>query len=191
MSSYKDVFRHQPHDFTASLAMSHSASDWTGWESLYRSYFPNLVGLHEHRQDGHHQRAGIDRSLVLDNGKVLYIDEKVRGRNKYTGVVYEDILLEYLSDRDRKAPGWVCKPLQADYIAYLIAPLGLCYLLPVLQLQLAWTRHGSGWMERYPICQAINSRWTTMNVAVPVDVLYPAIGGCLRAQFDPWEVVDG
>lgn len=179
-----------PHDFASSLAMSHKAADWSGWEPLYRSYFPTMLACHDHRQDGHHQRAGIDRSIVLDNAKILYVDEKVRGRNKKTGQVYSDILLEYLSDRERLIPGWVCKPLQADYIAYLIAPLGICHLLPVLQLQLAWTRHGADWRDRYRLCEARNNGWTTVSVPIPIDVLYPAIGGGLRAQFEPWELTE-
>src|SRR5690554_2191751 len=127
--------------------MSHGASDWPGWLELYQQYFQNVIGIHDHRQDGDHQRNGIDRSVVLSNAKVIYVDEKVRGRNKITGKVYDDILLEVLSDKARVVPGWVCKPLQADYIAYLIAPLGVCHLLPVLQLQLAWSRCGREWTK--------------------------------------------
>ena len=100
--------------------------------------------------------------------------------------MYDDILLEVLSDKARVTPGWVNKPLQADFIAYLIAPLGVCHLLPVLQLQLAWTRNRHRWTERYGSREARNRGWVTVSVPVPVEVLYPAIGGGLRARFDPW-----
>lgn len=175
------------HDFHESLAMSHRASDWAGWLDLYRDFFPNLIGLHDHRQDGEHQRAGVDRSVVLSNSRMILIDEKVRGRNRKTGRVYRDVLLEVLSDKERIEPGWVCKPVRADYIAYLIAPLGVCYLLPVLQLQLAWSRHGQQWRKDYGIREAFNKSWTTVNVPVPVDILFPAIGAGLRGTFDPWD----
>lgn len=176
------------HEFAPSLAMSHRAADWPGWLELYRAHFPTMVGCWDHRQDGDHQRAGIDRSILLANSKQILIDEKVRGRNKTTGRVYADILLETLSDRDRQTPGWIVKPLRADYIAYLIAPLGICYLLPVLQLQLAWSRYGDQWTAEYQTREARNNGWTTINVPVPANVLYPAIGSCLRSAFQPWEV---
>ncbi len=89
-----------------------------------------------------HQRNGIDRSIVLQNGKTIWIDEKARGKNKITGKVYTDIALEFLSDEAQKTPGWVCKPLLCDYINYAIIPLGRAYLLPVQQLQTAWNRYG-------------------------------------------------
>lgn len=177
----------EPHDFNKSLAMSHAHSVWPGWEPLYREFFPSMIGLHYHGQDGDHQRAGIDRSVVLSNAKTIWIDEKVRGRNR-NGQVYDDILLEVFSDEQRKTLGWACKPLQADYIAYLIAPLGVCHLLPVLQLQLAWTRHGTAWAQTYGWRRAQNRSWVTASVPVPVEVLYPAIGSGLRGRFDPWEV---
>jgi len=175
------------HDFRESLNMSHRAADWPGWASLYKRFFPTMIGFHDHRQDGDHQRAGIDRSVVLEHAKTIWIDEKVRGRNRKTGLVYDDILLELFSDVDRQSLGWVVKPLQCDYIAYLIAPLGRCYLLPVLQLQLAWSRHGQRWQKDYGHRHAQNPGWTTVSVPVPVMVLMPAIGGALRGTFDPWE----
>lgn len=178
------------HLFEDSLAMSHAAADWPGWSPLYREFFPTLVGVHDHRQDGDHQRAGIDRSVVLSNAKTIWIDEKVRGRNKRTGKVYDDVLLEVLSNKERDVSGWVNKQIQADYIAYLIAPLGVCYLLPVLQMQLAWGRNGKVWTRQYGEREARNRDWTTVSVPVPVEVLYPAMGAGLRARFDPWEVDD-
>jgi len=175
------------HDFHTSLAMSHRASDWPGWEPLYREFFPTFAGMCDHRQDGDHQRLGIDRSITLANAKIILVDEKVRGRNN-NGNVYEDILLEVMSDKDRRTPGWVRKPLQADYIAYLIAPLGICHLLPVLQLQLAWERHGDKWTHENGTREARNTRWTTVNVPVDVNVLYQAIGNGLHRSFTSWEV---
>lgn len=178
----------KPHNFTESLARSHNAADWPGWEGIYRKAFPDFAAMIDHRQDGLHQRQGIDRSIVLANSKQLLVDEKVRGRNARTGRVYEDIALEYWSDEARSIPGWVCKPLLADYIAYAILPLGRCYLLPVLQLQAAWKKHKDNWIGQYPRISAQNRGWTTISVGVPVRVLFPAIGSCLRVQFEPLEL---
>ena len=175
------------HDFAESLAASHSASDLPIWEEIYRASFLGFSTMVDHRQDGEHQRAGIDRSVILENSKQILIDEKVRWRNAITGKVYDDIALEYWSNQERKVPGWVCKPLRADYIAYAIAPLGKCYLLPVMQLQLAWDRCGEYWIEQFHSVKAKNNGYTTVSVGVPVADVFREIGGALRARFQPVE----
>lgn len=179
------------HSFTQSLAASHAAEDLPFWLETYRAAFPGMIGMHNHRADGDHQRQGIDRSIVLDNSKQILIDEKVRWRNKKTGEVYSDIALEYLSDKQRNTPGWVCKPLLCDFIAYAIAPLGVCYLLPVLQLQQAWGIHGEKWIKQFPRIVADNedfgNRWKTVSVGVPHKEVFRAIGNCHRIAFTPVE----
>lgn len=179
-----------PHNFAESLAQSHAADSLPLWEEMYRAAFPTMEAMINHRQNGWHQKAGIDRSVVLACSRQILIDEKVRGKNKKTGKVYDDILLEVWSDEERSEPGWVVKPLQAEYIAYAIAPLGKGYLLPVLQLQQAWARNGEQWTKRR-VCRAENfyrgNSWTTVSVPVPAKELFPAIGRCLRLQFKPCE----
>lgn len=179
------------HNFAKSLAASHAAEEWPVWESIYRQAFPEFAAMVNHRQDGWWQRQGIDRSITLTNSKQILIDEKVRGRNAKTGRVYEDVALEYLSDEAANSPGWVCKPLLADYIAYAIMPIGRCYLLPVIQLQAAWRRYGETWRRQYPAICAENTAWITVSVGVPVATLFPAIGECLRVHFDPVEHTEG
>jgi hypothetical protein len=184
-----------PHNFSDSLAMSHAHDDLPLWKEVYEQAFPTMVTMICHRQDGDHQRNGIDRSIILANSKQITVDEKVRGKNRF-GYSYPDIALEYLSDRQRNVPGWVCKPLQCDYIAYAIAPRGKCYLLPVPQLQLAWTRNKDAWIKQYKEIRAENEcprsgrNWTTISVGVPVGVLFPAIGKCLRFEFEPCELTE-
>ena len=190
------------HNFKESLVASHAAEELPFWRETYRKAFPTMVSMINHRQDGWHQRAGVDRSIVLANSKQVLIDEKVRGRNKKTGVVYRDIALEYLSSKQQQAPGWVCKPLLCDYIAYAIAPIGRCYLLPVIQLQLAWDRNKEKWLSEAKagtngrrVLAAENEyegrRWTTLSVPVTVAELFKEIGACLRITFSPCEVPSG
>ncbi len=176
------------HNFKESLAFSHAAEDLPVWEVVYKDAFPSMVSMVSYRDDGFWQRQGIDRGILLETSKQIRVDEKVRGRNKITGKVYNDVAIEYQSSKEGKTPGWVNKPLLADYIAYLIAPLGVCHMLPVLQLQSAWVRHGNDWIAKYPKIEAKNEGYTTVSVGVPVDVLYPAIGGQLRVKFEPFEV---
>ncbi len=167
------------HDFQESLLASHRASDLPIWEQVYRAAFPTFCAMVDHRQDGEHQRAGIDRSVVLQNSKQYLVDEKIRWKP------YDDIALEYLSNDRTGALGWVCKPLRADYIAYAIAPLGRCYLLPVVQLQIAWERKGEFWKNTCPKIAARNNGYTTFSVGVKPSELFPAIGGAFRVSFDP------
>jgi hypothetical protein len=186
-------------DFAEDLKRSHDAEDLPFWEETYRKAFPGMLAMLPHPQDGDHQRQGIDRSIIMANSKQILIDEKVRFRNRKTGRVYEDIALEYLSDRNRNVPGWVCKPLLADYIAYAIAPLGKCYLLPVIQLQEAWRCNGERWLLEAENPQNPNRRiiaadncfngrrWTTLSVPVTPQELFPVIGACLRVQFTPFD----
>lgn len=161
------------------------AEDLPFWREVYEKAFPTMTAMINHRQDGEHQRAGIDRSIILYNSKQILIDEKTRFRNEITGKVYNDIALEYWSDEERKVPGWVCKPLRADYIAYAIAPIGICYLLPVIQLQQAWKEKEGEWIRKYPKIEAKNEGWTTISVGVPPEILFPAIGSRLRIEFKP------
>lgn len=167
------------HEFSESLRRSHAASDLPIWLEIYKKAFPAMVACVDHRGDGEHQRAGIDRSVILANSKQILIDEKVRWK------AYNDIALEYWSDRDRKIPGWVCKPLRADFICYAVATTGRAYLLPVPQLQHAWFEHATEWRSNYRDVLAYNKTYVTISCPVPVPVLFSAIGQCLRVQFSP------
>lgn len=158
------------------------------WEEVYRKAFPSFSGMISYRQDGFWQREGVDRGVLLSNTKQIFIDEKVRGKNKKTNKVYSDILLEYTSSDATGSPGWVCKPLRADFIAYLIAPLGICHLLPVIQLQSAWDKHGREWKENYRKIKSRNNGYNTLSVAVPTHVLYRSIGSQLRVNFEPFDI---
>lgn len=165
------------HDFHQSLAYSHSQSDAPWWGDVYRAAFPAMAVMVDHRQNGDHQKAGIDRSIVMHNGKVIYVDEKVRRKD------YGDILLEYVSNDVYATPGWVCKPLLADYIAYAIEPTQVCYLLPVLQMQLAWGRAGEAWIKEFGTKKAQNAHYVTLSCPVPVRVLYREILGAMRIEW--------
>lgn len=177
-------------DFQECLAFSHAAEELPFWLDVYRDAFPDMTACISHRQDGEHQRAGIDRSIILENSKQLLIDEKVRGRNKITGRVYDDIALEYISNDRNNTPGWVVKPLRCDYIAYAIAPLGRCYLLPVIQLQQAFKKNAKNWLNSYPTIKAKNEYYNTHSVCVPPGVLFREIGKELRVSFNPFEIGD-
>lgn len=166
-------------DFHKDLDFSHETEDLPIWFDCYQQFFPNMVTMSSHRSDGYWQREGVDRSVILDNTKQILIDEKARRKS------YNDIALEYISNDQSRAAGWVCKPLKADYIAYAILPTGKCFLLPVIQLHQAWNKHGEDWKSSFFKIKAENKGYTTLSVAVPVDILFKSIGSFLRCNFSP------
>lgn len=133
------------------------------------------------RKDGWAQRGGIDRVITLDSGKTITVDEKVRAKD------WDDILLEYWSDQERRVPGWAAKPLACDFIAYAFVPSQTCYLLPALAMRRAWKDHGKHWFDTYGCVKARNEecgrRWTTVSTPVPIGELYDAIDAALRVQW--------
>ena len=157
------------HDFKTSLARSHSYADATWWTDVYRQAFPTMVHAHDVRQDGWAQRAGVDRQILLRDGTMIEVDEKVRE------IDYGDIFLEYWSDWERRIHGWVAKDLKCDFIAYAVAPTRTCYLLPFPLLRRAWNQHGRSWVATYGRKEADNGHYVTFGVAVPVGVLLGAL----------------
>jgi len=164
-------------DFYSDLKYSHKQEDNEIWNVVYSRAFPNMVSFNSVRDDGEHQRAGIDRVIVCSDGRTIKIDEKVRR------VDYGDILLEYISVDTTGAPGWVEKNLLCDYIAYAVIPSTTCFMLPVVQLQTAWAKNKSAWLEKYGTRSAKNNGYNTLNCPVPVNVLFSAIGQCLRLNW--------
>jgi len=163
--------------FQEDLAFSHKAEDLPIWREIYQGAFPGFVGMISYRESGEHQKAGVDRGVYLGNAKEILVDEKVRRKD------YGDISLEYLSNDYTNAPGWVCKPLRADFIAYAVLPAGMCHLLPVHQMQQAWVKNQGEWMKLYGTKKAVNEGYSTHFCPVPAKVLYPAMGQCLRVGF--------
>ncbi len=157
------------HNFANSLDLSNSQSDDPMWEKVYRSAFPTLETMICVRKDGWAQRGGIDRVLTLSSGKTLTVDEKVRAKD------YDDILLEYWSNKEKRIPGWIAKDLACDFIAYAFIPSKRCYLLPFHQLRLAWKNNKDEWVEKHFSSHARNDRYTTVSVAVPIGILMSAI----------------
>lgn len=164
------------HDFATSLAVSHEYADAPWWGEVYRRAFPTMKAMVCVRDDGWAQRGGIDRMLVLSSGRTISVDEKVRERD------YGDILLEVYSDRDKKVLGWGVKPLACDFIAYAIAPICTCWLLPTLTLQAALKKNGRDWYGRararsngFRVVDADNGRYVTQSLAIPRDELLSAM----------------
>jgi len=167
-----------PHDFYRSLAESHAQADAPFWGDVYRRAFPEIRSMVCVRDDGWAQRGGIDRMITLSCGRTIPIDEKVRKED------WPDILLERWSDEGRRVPGWIQKPLACEFIAYALIPSRRCFLLPTLSLQAAWRRYGRRWCETYPPIRAQNRGYVTLSVAVPPDVLLPAMNDAMCVTWE-------
>ena len=173
------------HNFKQDLEESKIIQEFDFWNDIYREFFGDNITIVSNPSDGQGQRLGVDRIIVSPGSSAcIRIDEKIRKISPVTGRIYDDILLEFLSSKEHNKPGWVCKPLLADYIAYANLPAGICYMLPVQPLQKAWKVNGKRWRERKEI-PVRNEGYTTMCTPVPVNELYPAMGKTLRIKFDP------
>lgn len=168
------------HNLHKSLEQSKQYENAPWWEEVYRKAFSDFLSMQSHSHDGWHQRAGIDRTIMLSSSKVLKIDEKVREKD------WGDFLLEYWSSIEHKNPGWIEKDLDCDYIAYAFAPSKTCYLLPFQQLRATWAKHKDEWINNpdYRETRAKNEGYTTIGVAVPIMVVLKSI---LEAQIITWE----
>ena len=167
------------HRMKESLKKSHEASDLPFWGQAYKAAFPDMRAMVDHRQDGWHQRAGVDRSIVFESSKQILVDEKVRFKE------YDDILLEYYSNEQKKVPGWAVKPLLADYIAYAFVTSGKCYLLPVVQMQSALQKNKEVWWYNCVHVRAENEGYTTASLAVKTVDLLNAIRDMFCVSFEP------
>ena len=169
----------QVHNFEAQKAFSRSQSDQNFWFRVYEKAFPGLASAVS-VIDGEHwaQRAGVDRILTLDHGRVITVDEKVRK------VARDDILLEYWSNREKKGRGWIAKDLGCDYIAYAFLPTRKCYLFPFLDLRRAWRDNHKEWIGTYGKCEARNPGYISEGCPVPIRVVQDAL---IASQVIEWD----
>lgn len=156
---------HSP-DFISNLRGSETESIWT---EVYRKAFPTYL-----LSVASTEKSQFDRYILLRNGRSLKIKEQVRR----TG--WADVQLEYLSDRDQRVPGWVCRDSLCDYLAYVFAATRRALVLPFQQLRTAWDMFGDNWIRNgelnlngFRICESITNR--SASVAVPTRVLLGAI----------------
>jgi len=120
--------------------------------------------------EGEMQKAGIDVIVQCPKiGQSFYIDEKIREEE------YNDILLEEYSKWEEKVPGWLEKNNKTDYIAYVILPSRLIYMLPYPILRLAYLKNKEKWIREYGRKFAPNTSYSTSNIPVPWEELKRAL----------------
>lgn len=168
------------HSFAEQDAFSKRAEDEAFWLAAYKAFFPDFLTMSPCVPNVDAQRMGVDRVIVLTNGREVRIDEKKRAQT-YTGADGKpDILLEFLSNDRIGAPGWIAKPLLIDFIAYGLLDTKMVYMLPWDGLRRVWRGNGDGWKQRYGVKKAVNNGYSTHSVAVPVSELYRAISAACQ-----------
>lgn len=161
------------HDFQERLEYSAKLSDEPAWIAFYKRIWPDMLMAIRIDKDCKQQRLGIDRKILLPNGKEFTIDEKKREKD------YGDLLVEEWSvaDYDPEARivtkgrkvGWSMDDSKhCDFIAYSVPESGKCYLLPFELTRLTCKHNIERWKripKAYPKASRNNGYWT-INVAV-------------------------
>lgn len=171
-------------NFKQDLTWSLDERESEMFDKFYYRAFPNLETI-EITNDREDQRVGIDKYLLLSNGKRISIDEKKRRKD------YGDILIEEYSvipkDGSKKVVGWIGKHKHTDYIVYAIMPAKRVYLLPFLLLQKSWLSNYKEWKSRFGTKYADNHTYWTSNIPIPTKELLSSIKAEMDQQF--WEIV--
>jgi hypothetical protein len=168
------------HDFQQQNAYSQKPADEAFWEAAYRAYFPDFLSMTPCIPDVNAQRTGVDRVIVLTNGREVRVDEKKRAQSYCDPDGNPDILLEFLSNDKTGAPGWMNKPLNVDFIAYALMDVRTVYMLPWDGLRRVWSRNAAYWKQKYGVKTAANDGYLTHSIPVPVPEIYRAISAACR-----------
>ena len=163
-------------DFALDLEYSLEARENVLFDRFYHRVFPELERV-EFVGNLAEQRRGIDKVLHFRGGGEVRIDEKKRRKN-----YGDDILLELWSvwSQQNKKRGWLYT-CQSDYVVYAVMPAHKVYLLPVLLLKQAWTKHSAFWLQKYgELRPAKNKGYVTRNIAIPTNALLGAISAEMR-----------
>lgn len=141
-------------------------------------------------EDGAIQRSGADEAIsVLIDGrwKHFFIDRKVREKRK-DGRVYEDILLEYVSNDRTNTPGWsIKKDSITDIVYYLNKMNNTCYCFMFGPLRQFAIKN----QDRYKIKPVIakNKGYNTINAAFTEKELKEGLGSYMKKLEVPKDVL--
>lgn len=160
-------------DFNKQNNKSHSAEVTEFWLAVYMQYFSNMVCWMSPTQKCKAQFAGIDRVILLDNSRTVFIDEKIREKE------WGDILFEYVSNNKTMSKGWMDKDLTIDYLAYGFLDTEKAYIFDWRVLKRIWRFYKNKWIAQYPKIEAKNKGYTTISVAVPISEVLKRYQGAI------------
>lgn len=186
------------HRFSDQLEYSTTLSDdEAAWVGFYRRLWPDMVTCVRYDADCRMQRDGIDREIVLVNGRRFFVDEKKRKKD-YGDVLLEEWSVFYRDGDHRNKIGWALDPnKRCDFVAYAVPSAGKCYLLPFELLRQAFLCNRAAWVRQHGSLPAWNDGYATMNTPLPWNVLKAALIEQMLRKFNgnglqlPTPVVNG
>jgi len=136
------------------------------FNALYKTYFRGLNKI-EVINNQELQYKGHDVHLHFNNGNVEIIDEKVRR------VDYDDILIEYLSNKESGRKGWIYDS-ESTLLAYLFPTKGIWFLYA--QKIKEWVKDINSYFWSLKTIESINqkpdgTKYTTVCKAVPLSIM--------------------
>ncbi len=162
------------HDYDADKMISDEYADNPIWETIYRTYFPDYASMASVGPNSWGQKSGIDRVIILQSGKTVNVEEKVRYVDR------DDIFLETVSVVEKNVPGWISKPAATDYLCYHFQPSKRTYMFPFLALRRTWSVGEPFWSRTYGIRTVENKNYHSQGICVPIDIMKIALGRCIE-----------
>jgi hypothetical protein len=150
--------------------------------TFYKKFFQNIkdIIVHDHNfstgdqkvKDKALQKQGIDKTIILENNKKIFIEEKFR-EYKFWDIRFKDILLEYISIDNKDIPGWIYTS-KSDYIVIVFKGLEYdeseLYIFPFKKIK-KWVFDNPDIFRKYPNIIAPNVGWNTISKPVPLTVI--------------------
>lgn len=160
-------------DFASDRDFAENKREWL--DQIYRSKFGDRLLKIEEITDKEMQKKGVDIVLQLDNGKLIYIEEKIRKKRFEP----EDVLLEEYQHLENKEPGWLNRNKITDYLVYAFADCKQIYFFPFLLLQQAWINNYRAWKQEYGVRTAKTrgyyEEYHATNIPVPTEDIFTAL----------------
>jgi hypothetical protein len=168
--------------FTDQLGDSYDSEMNTLTNSFYKKLFGNIKEILVHDvksadtatkiKDKALQRQGIDKTLVLKDGKKIFVEEKFR-EHKFWEIRFQDILLEYISIDNKNVPGWIYTS-KSDYLVVVFKGIDVheseLYIFPFKPIK-QWVRDNPIAFKKFKDIIAPNTHWNTISKAVPLKVI--------------------
>jgi len=158
-------------DFDTDLKFSNNSDLVAKLDTFYKLKIPHLSKINR-TMDIKFQKAGIDLLWVLESGKRIAVDEKVRRKD------YGDFHLEEYSNYEKRTVGWMSSSKHTDYISYVVLgdlKIKRITLIPFFLLQLAWHKNYKEWLSLFKRWPSKNKGYTTTSIPIPRNVLFLAL----------------
>lgn len=163
--------------FLNNITSSMNDSNLPLYNEVYKGYFSDFSCSINLNNNIEYQTKSVDRIIQLNSGKEIFIEEKLRWKK------FDDFLIEEFSSFESATPGWINKDIHADYILYVIKPLKKSYLIPTQLLKKAWEVNKDKWKSQYHRIEAKNKTYTSINWAIPINVLMLSLAVASIGQF--------